>query len=784
MTEGGINTPEELAEALRRLRRREARRQGQAELTYREIAARTGWSIGIIGAYFTGKAIPPTDRFDILVTLLGATPAERGLLATARDRVTEDRRKRPKVASARAAAPPAAPPARKPAPNQLPAVLSSFTGRVDELCVLDRLLVHQAEAGRVVVVSGAPGVGKTTLVVHWAHRAAAGFPDGLLYVNLRGFDPDAGPVLPEEAIRAFLRAMDVPPHRIPTGTDELTAFYRAELADRRLLLVLDNARDTSQVRPLLPGSPSAAVVVTSRHRLPGLVVSNGAHLVSLDLMSARESRALLSGRLGAARVEAEPEAADAIIDHCARLPLALAVAAARASTDARLTLTALAGELAEAGQRLNALAVGDTLSDVQTVFSWSYHALSGPAADLFPLLGLHPGPDISAAVAVSLAGGAPADTHRALGQLTAANLLIEHAPHRYAMHDLLRAYAVDLAGQLDATLLAAATTRMLDHYVHTAHAAARLIHEHLDPIPIPLTAPAAGTRPEPVGDVREAAAWFGARRRVLLAVVEDAAGNGFSRHAWQLIWAIDRSLDLGGHWHDLAHAWRLALDAAGRLGEPGAEALSHRMLAVVCTQLGLHDEANHHHQQALDGYHRSGDQLGAARTHRSFANQCWRQERIQEAVRHGERSLALYEAAGDRRGQAFALNDVGWYLVLLGEHDQALARCEQALVLFGALGDRVGQAHAWDSLAHTHHHRGDAERAVESYRRALVLFRDIGDRYEEAATLTRIGDAHQAMDQADRAHAAWTSAWDILRQLHHPDAEVVEAKLRNAKDGR
>jgi tetratricopeptide (TPR) repeat protein len=775
-----IETPEDLAEALRRLRRREARQRSLAELTYREIAAKTGWSIGIIGAYFTGKAIPPTDRFDILVALLGATPAERGVLATARDRVTEDRRKKPKAPPA----PMAAATPRRPAPNQLPAVLSGFTGRVHELSELDRLLLSPAQPGRVAVVSGAPGVGKTTLVVHWAHRVASRFPDGRLYVNLRGFDPYASPAPPDEAIRAILRSMDVPPHRMPTVQDELAAFYRAELADRQILIVVDNARDTDQVRPLVPGSASAAVVVTSRHRLPGLMVSNGAHPVSLDLMSTEESRALLSGRLGAARVAAEPEAVDDIIEHSARLPLALAVAAARAGTDSRLTLTALAGELAEAGQRLNALVVGDTLSDVQTVFSWSYQALSKPAAHLFQMLGLHPRPEVPAAAAVSLAGRPAVETHHGLGQLTAANLLNEHAPGRYALHDLLRAYAAGLAGRLDPASRRAATTRMLDHYVHTAHAAARLIHEHLDPIPVPLAAPAPGAHPEHLGDAQEATAWLAGRRRVLLAAIQDAAASGFDRHAWQLTWAIDRSLDLGGHWHDLAHAWRIALGAAGRLAEPGAEAFSHRMLAVVSTQLGLHAEAYHHHQRALDEYHRAGDRLGAAHTHRSLANQCWRQDRIEEAVQHGERALDLYEATVDRRGRAFALNDVGWYQVLLGEHAQALARCEQALVLFEELGDRVGQAHTWDSLAHAHHHRGETRRAVECYHRALALFRDIGDRYEEAATLARIGDTLQASGEPREAIAAWASAADIFRALGHPEAEAVDTKVRSATSGR
>jgi tetratricopeptide (TPR) repeat protein len=774
MTAGaGIETPGDLAEALRWLRRREARRRGLPELTYREIAARTGWSIGIIGAYLTGKAIPPTDRFDILVALLGATPAEGGALATARDRVAEGRRRRPKPQ-----------PGPRTGRNHLPAVPAGFAGRLPQVRELDRLLLPPADAGRVVVVSGAPGVGKTTLALHWAHRVASRFPDGLLYVNMRGFDPDAGPVPADDAIRALLRTLDVPPKRIPVVPDELAAFYRAELAGRQVLIVVDNVRDTSQVRPLLPGTASAATVVTSRHQLAGLVVSHGADLLTLEVMSAGEARALLSGRLGAERVEAEPGAVAAIIEHSARLPLALAVAAARARTDSRLTLTALAGELAEAGRRLDALAVGDALSDVQTVFSWSYHALSEPAARLFPLLGLHPGPDISAAAAISLAGREPAGTLQALEQLAAAHLVHEHTPGRYVQHDLLRTYAAGLAGRLDPAVRQAAVTRVLDHYVHTAHAAALLVHERIDPIPVPLTGPAPGARPEDIADAKEATVWLGDERRVLLAAISDAAGGGLDRHAWQLTWAVDRTLDLGGDWHDLAHVWRTALGAAGRLGEPAAEALGHRMLAVVCTQLGRHDEAYDHHQLALRRYERSGDRLGAAHTLRSLANQCWRQGRIGEAVEHGERALVLYEAVGHVRGQAFALNDVGWYFVLLGEHATASARCEQALVLFTEIGDRVGQACTWDSIGYAAHQLGEHRRAVDCYHRALRLFREIGDRYEAAATLARIGDTHHARGESGDAVTAWTSARETMRSLGHPDADALDAKVRDAKNGR
>ncbi|HEU4425402.1 MAG TPA: BTAD domain-containing putative transcriptional regulator, partial [Pilimelia sp.] len=354
-------------------------------------------------------------------------------------------------------------------PGQLPLDVSGFTGRDAELAVLDRLL-DRGEPHRtatvVAVIAGTAGVGKTAVAVHWAHRVRGRFPDGQLYVNLRAFDPAGTPTSPDEAVRGFLDALDVPARRIPTDLAGQAALYRSLLADRRVLILLDNARDAQQVRPLLPGAPGCLVLITSRNQLTSLVAAEGAHPVPLDLLTASAARQLLSRRLGASRTAAEPEAVDEIIERCAGLPLALAVVAGRAATQPRLPLAALAGELRDAQSRLDALHGGDHAADVRTVFSWSYRTLGARAARLFRLLGLHPGPEVGIPAAARLAGLPADDVRPLLAELTRAHLVVEHAAGRFTCHDLLRAYAAELARLVDPDReRRAALHRIIDHYL-------------------------------------------------------------------------------------------------------------------------------------------------------------------------------------------------------------------------------------------------------------------------------------------------------------------------------
>ncbi|MDW6064706.1 BTAD domain-containing putative transcriptional regulator [Streptomyces sp. FXJ1.4098] len=342
----------------------------------------------------------------------------------------------------------------EPRPAQLPQDLPAFSGRRAQLAKLSALL---PEAGRpldtavISVIGGMAGVGKTTLAVHWAHQVADRFPDGQFYVDLRGFDPTGTALDPGEAVRDFLCALGVPRHRVPHGLDAQTALYRSLLAGRRFLVLLDNALDTEQVRPLLPGAPGCLVIVTSRDTLTGLVADHGAHPLSLCWLDAEEGRELLAARLGAVRVAAEPQAAAEIVELCAGLPLALSCVAARLAAHPGFRLSALAAELRDAHDRLDAIARGS--AEVSTVFSWSYRALSAGAARLFRLLAGHPGPDLSASAVAELAaldgldgldGLDAQESARLLAELTRAHLVAELSPGRYSVHDLLRSYAAGL----------------------------------------------------------------------------------------------------------------------------------------------------------------------------------------------------------------------------------------------------------------------------------------------------------------------------------------------------
>ncbi|HEX4721802.1 MAG TPA: BTAD domain-containing putative transcriptional regulator [Pseudonocardiaceae bacterium] len=659
-------------------------------------------------------------------------------------------------------------------PAQLPLTTRGFAGRTGELAELDA--VSARPAPRLVLITGMPGVGKTAIAVHWAHRAADRYPDGQLYLNLRGFDPTGTATTPAEALRRFLDALDVPARRVPTDLDAQAALYRSQVSGRRMLIVLDNARDTAQIRPLLPGSATCFVIVTSRNQLTGLIAIDGAQPINLDLLPATEARELLARRIGADRAHAEPDAVNQIITRCARLPLALSIVAARAATRPGHSLTALADELAEDHDRLRVLTTDDQASDVRAVFSWSYRALTPEAARLFRLIGPHPGPDISAPAAASLSALPPSHARQALAELTQANLLVEHTPGRYTCHDLLRAYATELARTTDPDdQRHAATHRMLDHYLHTAHTVAHLLYPRRDPIS--LAAPQPGVTPEQPADDQRALAWFAAELVVLLAAIDHAASAGLDTHTWQLAWTLVTYLDRQGRWHDYAVTQLAAIAAATRLDDATALARAHGYAAHACTQLGRFDDADTHLQHALNLTRHLSNPVGQAHNRHNLAHLRAKQGRHTEALDNAHQALDLYQSSGDRAGMADALNSIGWYHAQLGDHQQALAACQRALALFEESADRTGQANSSDSLGYTHHLLGQHAQALTCYRHALTLFRELGDRYEEANTLARIGDTHHAIDDLDAARAAWQQALAILTDLDHPNAQPLHDKL-------
>jgi DNA-binding SARP family transcriptional activator/tetratricopeptide (TPR) repeat protein len=666
-------------------------------------------------------------------------------------------------------------------PRQLPLDVHSFTGRRTEIALLDSLLTAAAaepHAVAVLVLSGGAGVGKTALAVHWAHRVAGRFPDGQLFVNLRGFDPAGGAMPAAEAVRVLLDALGVPAQRVPVSEESQIGLYRSLLAGRRVLVVLDNAASAEQVRPLLPGSAGSLAVVTSRDWLASLGTAEAAHPVTLDVLAATDARELLVARLGTARVAAEPVAVAEIIDRCACLPLALAVVAARAAAQPHLPLAGLAAELGE--DRLKAFADTDPAADLRAVFSSSYRTLTGPAARLFRLLGVHPGPDIDTEAAASLAGVAPSTVRRHLAELSRAHLVTEHRTGRFAFHDLLRAYAGELAHSHDPVRRRrAAVHRVLDHYMHYAHMMARLMTPDREPVDIAPPRPGVVVPAEVDASIRTVA-WFADRRAVLLASLKLAARTGFDVHTWQLAWAFGPALDRGGHWRELAETNELALAAADRLGDRRARAYAHRTLGRARTRLGDLDAARVHFEHALRLCAEIGDPVGQAHTHLSLGWLGEQQNRYREALEHARQAETLYAAAGHLAGRGGALNQAGWYHAQLGEYEEALAECEHGLALQEAAGHRFGQAGTWDSMGLANHRLGRHRRAAECYRRALDLHREIGDRHREATTLVRFGDCLATAGDMETACRQWELALRILQGLDHVDVTVVSARLAGA----
>ncbi|WP_189155013.1 ATP-binding protein [Lentzea pudingi] len=664
-------------------------------------------------------------------------------------------------------------------PQQLPGAFPYFVGRAPELSRLTAVLDDGASEVTTLVisaVSGTAGVGKTTLAVHWAHQAVARFPDGQLYVNLRGFDPTGVPVHPAEAIRGFLDAFQIAPDRIPTGFDAQVALYRSLLAGRRVLVVLDNAHSSEQVRPLLPGNPTCVVLVTSRDQLTSLIAREGARPMTLKVLSDEEAVELLTRRLDARRVDSERGAVQELIKLCARLPLALGLVTAHAATHPDLPLTTLAEELRDERLRLDVLDAGDRHSGARAVFSWSYRALTSSAARLFRLLGVHPGPTISPPAAAALAGVPLAEVRATLAELTRAHLLEQPSPGRYQFHDLLRSYAAELAAAEETgARREAAVRRVLDFFLQTCSAADRRIAPQRERID--LRQPAPDVAPLDIADEEQALAWFVAEHATLPVLIDQAIRHGLDVHAWQLAWTLATYFERQGHWQDWVTTQQAALSAATRLNDRAAQARAHRFLSRAAIRLGRYEEAASHLQHALDLYQDMGKPLGQARTHIAFSWVRELQERYTEAVDHAARALDLFRTAGNRAGQARALDQLGWEQALLGDHARGRVNCEAALALFRDLEHRPGLADTLDSLGYIHHHLDDHAKALRHYEQSIALSGQLGDCYTEATTWARMGDTYLVMGDRSAAEKVWRQALTLLDRLSHPDAQDVRAKL-------
>ncbi|GLY29424.1 SARP family transcriptional regulator [Kineosporia sp. NBRC 101731] len=679
------------------------------------------------------------------------------------------------------------------APAQLPADLASFTGRRHELDVVSSLLsgTGTGRAPRLVVISGMGGVGKTTMAVHWAHQVADRFPDGQLYVNLRGFHPSGVVTGAIEVMRSFLEALGVPAPRVPAGLEAQASLYRSLLAGRRMLILLDNARDSDHVRHLLPGTTGSLVIVTSRHQLVDLVATQGAHPVALDLLPRPEALAFLAARLGADRTTLEADAAAQVVDLTGRLPLTLALVCAHAAVNPAYSLQAVATDLREIGS-LDSFSGESAPTDVRSVFSWSYQVLTSGAARLFRLLGLQAGPDCSLSAAVSLACQPRPQVRLLLRELLRASLIFETRPGRYGCHELLRAYAAELAALPEhREESAAARTRLLDHYLHSADAAAATLRPGRDRIPLPDAVP--GTVTQTFASTREAAGWLDTERLALVSTIRqeeihgspgsfaegaDHADRGdHARHVWQLAGVIENYLDRAGSWQVQAQLQSLAVRAARRSGDRAGQAHAARALGFAQFRLGLFPEATRNLVEALGLFDRIGDLVGKAFTHRQLAFQANGRGDHLVALEQYRSAAALYRGLDDLSGQGWVHNEVGWTHILIGDHEKALGDCRASITLHRQVGNPNGEAAAWDSLGYAQHHLARYEEALDSFARALAIFRDIADRYLEADTLVHIGDAHQGAGRPAAAVTAWGQALVVLEDLGHPDAELVRVKV-------
>jgi DNA-binding SARP family transcriptional activator/tetratricopeptide (TPR) repeat protein len=679
---------------------------------------------------------------------------------------------------------PASPAAPLPRPGARPALLPpdlpAFTGRRAELAELSSPLRRGALRSPAVLVGtidGMAGIGKTALAVHWAHQVAGEFPDGQLYVNLRGFDPSGAQMAPDEALRGFLDALGVPAQRVPHGLEAQAGLYRSLLRGRRVLVLLDNARDVGQVRPLLPASPGCLVIVTSRHQLTGLITTHGATALTIQAFSPDEARDALARRLGHDRLAAEPEAVAEIVGLSAGLPLATALVAARATAFRDLPLAVIAGELRDERTRLDALSVNDVATDLRTVFSWSYRLLSPPASRLFRMLSVHGGPEFSRHAAASLAGLPETEIRPLLAELTGARLITGPRPGRFTWHDLIRVYAAELSAALDtAREREAALDRLLDHYLHTAHAALMLLRPHFVP-PAPGAAAPGVTREEP-SDYGEAMRWFAAERRVLMAAVSQAGAAGRHDHAWKLALTLSEFFRRQGRCHDWVATMRAALGAALAAGDRAAQAHVRRSLAGAYRCLGRYDEALAELERTRELFAELGYATEHAYLHHDFGAVLASQGRCDEALGHYQQAHDLYRIIRHEKGQAAALEGIGRCHGRQGRRHEAIGFVEKAMVLYRLLDDRNGESNCWARLGEFRHQLGQYPQARDCQRRAIGLFHELGSRADEAGALTSAGDSALADGDPAEARRAWNKALVILEELRLPQASPVRERLR------
>lgn len=686
----------------------------------------------------------------------------------------------------------------------LPAGTTGFTGRSTELSIMDGILETTAPAkanSRTIIISGTAGIGKTALALHWAHRVADRFPDGLISIDLRGYD-EHHPVGPDEALAVFLRELGITPGVFPCGRAERAGLYRMLVRRRRMLIVLDNARDAEHVRDLMPGATPSLVLVTSRNTLSNLAAD--AHRIELDRLSPADAHTLLRVHAGE-RVDEEAAAAAALAGQCTGLPLALRIAARLAGQWPRRRLADLAVELADERTRLHLLDTGDPHGRTSAVFSWSYRHLPAQAARLFRLWGAQPGRELGFAAIAALSGSAPATTRHAVDVLLRAHLLRETGPHRYEMHDLLAIYAGELARTVDRDEeLDEAFTRLLEHYLDKTAAAVRLLHPQEWP---------AGPG-NALSDRAEAIAWLDTERANLVAAALYAADHRRPSQAVRMSNLLFRYLDIGSHHAESRRLHATALRVASR-AELG-DVLAHH--GVVLWRAGRYREMLGQYRHALALHRESGDRWAEANAIGNIGAVHWRLGATDDALACYEFAHAVFTEVGDQCRRAYSVGHIGIVHIAtghyaeahrkltaaiaslrelgdtygeaglldglglacngLGRYDEALGHFTRALRLARELGDRQCAAEVLNSLGITIRETGSPDRALPCHRAALAHATEIGDRFERARAHEGIAECHHRLGDVPTARGQLRLALELHNQLGTPQARRIGTRLR------